>query len=483
MKLHELLRDTGIRPECAPGDTEVTAITCDSRRVEPGCVFVCIAGTAVDGHRFAAQAEAAGAIAVVVQRDLGLRTQLMAANTRAAWAQMCANWFGRPADRLRMVGVTGTNGKTTTTTLMKSMLEQQGHKVGLVGTIQNMIGDRVLPAEHTTPDPYDLQSLFALMVVEGCEYCIMEVSSHALDQHRVGGCSFELGVFTNLTQDHLDYHGTMENYMAAKKRLFSLCRIGVVNRDDAWAGAIMEDVPCQLVTYSVRSNEGDYLARNLRHRADGVDFELVGTGQIGRVHMQIPGQFSVYNGLCAAAACLALGMSFDRVVETLSAAAGVKGRAEVVPTGRNFTVVIDYAHTPDGLENICRTLKACCPGRLVTLFGCGGDRDKTKRPIMGELAARLSDYVVVTSDNPRSEQPMVIIEDILVGMRDTATPYTVVENRGEAIHWAIAHAQPGDTLLLAGKGHETYQILQTGTIHLDEREVVAEALAALPTEN
>ena len=483
MKLQELLRDTGVVPGNIPADTEVTSITCDSRRVEAGCVFVCIAGTAVDGHRFAAQAEQAGAVAVVVQQDLGLRTQLMAENTRAAWAQMCANWFGRPADRLKMVGVTGTNGKTTTTTLIKSMLEQQGHKVGLVGTIQNMIGDRVLPAEHTTPDPYDLHSLFSLMVMEGCTYGIMEVSSHALDQHRVGGVHFDVGVFTNLTQDHLDYHGTMENYMAAKKRLFSQCDVGIVNRDDDWAEPMMADAPCPIITYSVRSNEGDYLARNLRYRADGVDFELVGTGEISRVHMQIPGRFSAYNGLCAATACLALGMPFDRVVEALSAAAGVKGRAEVVPTGRNFTVVIDYAHTPDGLENICRTLKECCPGRLVTLFGCGGDRDRTKRPIMGGLAARLSDYVVVTSDNPRSEEPMAIIEEILVGMQDTATPYTVLENRSEAIRWAIAHAQPQDTILLAGKGHETYQILKTGTIHLDEREVVAEALAALPKED
>ncbi len=479
LKLYELLRDTGITPEIWAQEADVTSITCDSRRVEAGCVFVCIAGTAVDGHRFAAEAEAAGAVAVVVQRDMGLRTQLMTANTRAVWAQMCANWFGRPADRLRMVGVTGTNGKTTTTSLMKAMLEQEGYKVGLVGTIQNRIGDRVLPAEHTTPDPYDLQSMLSLMVMEGCDFCVMEVSSHALDQHRIGGCTFELGVFTNLTQDHLDYHGTMEAYMQAKKRLFSLCRTGIVNRDDRWAEPLMEGVPCRLLTYSVRSNEGDYLARNVRTRADGVDFELVGTGQIGRVHMRIPGQFSVYNGLCAATACLALGMSFDRVVETLSAANGVKGRAEVVPTGREFTVVIDYAHTPDGLENICQTLKECCAGRLVTLFGCGGDRDKTKRPLMGEIAARLSDYVVVTSDNPRSENPAAIIEDILAGMKNTATPYTVVENRREAIAWAVAHAQPGDTLLLAGKGHETYQILNTGTVHLDEREVVAEALAAL----
>jgi len=477
MKLNELLNGTGIDVGFIKEDTEITSITCDSRRVEPGCLFVCIVGTAVDGHIYAEAAQTAGAAAVVVQRDMGLHTQLVAENTRMAWAQICANWFGHPASRLKMIGITGTNGKTTTTTLIKSMLEYAGHKVGLIGTIHNLIGDRVLPARHTTPDPYDLQSLLALMVVEGCDYCVMEVSSHALHQRRVAGCVYELGVFTNLTQDHLDYHGTMENYMLAKKELFSLSRAGIVNMDDAWADAVSEGVPCPLTTYSAKNDAADYVARNVRYRADGVDFGLVGIGKIGRVNMKIPGQFSVYNGLCAATVCLALGMEFDTVVTALSAAEGVKGRAEVVPTGRDFTVVIDYAHTPDGLDNICRTLKECCAGRLVTLFGCGGDRDKTKRPLMGAVAADLSDYLVVTSDNPRSEDPAAIIEDIVAGLKDKTTPYTVVENRVEAIHWAIAHAQPGDTVLLAGKGHETYQILADETIHLDEREVVAEALS------
>ena len=478
MKLHELLQNTGMTAEAMDTDREITAITCDSRRVEPGCLFVCIDGTAVDGHRFAAAAEADGAAAVVVQRDMGLRAQLLTDNSRRAWAEICANWFGRPSERLDLIGVTGTNGKTTTTTLIKSMLEHAGHKVGLIGTIQNMVGDRVLPARHTTPDSYDLQSMLALMVVEGCDYCVMEISSHALDQQRVAGCFCDIGIFTNLTQDHLDYHKTMENYLAAKKRLFSMCRTGIVNLDDAAAPEMMREVPCELVTYSATSDRADYVARNIRHRADGVDFELVGIGQIGRVRMRIPGQFSVYNGLAAATACLTAGMDFQTVVEALSAAEGVKGRAEVVPTGRDFTVVIDYAHTPDGIENICRTLKECCKGRLVTLFGCGGDRDKTKRPKMGAIAAALSDYLVITSDNPRSEAPEAIIRDILAGLEGTKTPYTVIENRVEAIRWAIAHAQPGDTLLLAGKGHETYQILADGVIHLDEREVVAEALAA-----
>ena len=478
MKLQDLLQGTGIVAQTVDGSMEISGITCDSRRVEKGGVFVCIDGTAVDGHRFAAGAQEAGAAVIVTQRDLGLRAQLIVEDTRLVWAQLCANWFGNPSKKLRLIGVTGTNGKTTTTSLIKSMLEYDGHKVGLIGTVQNMIGDRVLPSGHTTPDSYDMQSMFHLMVAEGCDFCVMETSSHALDQQRVAGCEFEVGVFTNLTQDHLDYHGTMENYMAAKKKLFSISRTGIFNIDDGWSAAMMEGLPCETATFSAKSDTADYVARNIRYRADGVSFELVGTGQIGRVRLSIPGQFSVYNGLAAATACLAIGMPFERVVESLSAASGVKGRAEVVPTGRNFTVVIDYAHTPDGLENICRTLKECCGGRLVTLFGCGGDRDKTKRPKMGAVAASLSDYLVVTSDNPRSEEPRAIIEDILVGLDGSKTPYTVIENRIEAIRWAIANAQEGDTVLLAGKGHETYQILASGTIHLDEREVVAQALAA-----
>lgn len=478
MKLQDLLYNTGIElTDALSGEREIKAITCDSRRVEAGCLFLCVVGTAVDGHRYAADAAAAGAAVVVVQRDMGLENQLLVEDTRRAWAEICANWYGRPAEKLHMIGVTGTNGKTTTTCLIKSMLEYDGHKVGLMGTIQNMIGDTALPSGHTTPDPFDLQSMLALMVADGCEYCVMEVSSHALDQHRVGGCTFDIGVFTNLTQDHLDYHKTMENYSAAKKKLFSMCRKGIVNLDDPFAAAIMEGVPCELTSYSTKNDTADYVARNIRHRADGVDFELVGVGQIGRVRMNIPGQFSVYNGLAAATACLLAGMPFQRVLEALSDAKGVKGRAEVVPTGRDFTVVIDYAHTPDGLENICRTMKECCNGRLITLFGCGGDRDKTKRPKMGAIAAALSDEIIVTSDNPRTENPGAIIEDILAGLTDSKTPCTVIENRIEAIRFGISHAAAGDILLLAGKGHETYQILGTEVIHLDEREVVAAALA------
>ena len=474
MNLKNLL--TGIEYRGTVPEIPITGICRDSRKVTEGCAFVCIRGTGVDSHAFAADALAKGAAVVITERDLGLSPQVVVDDGRAAWAQLCANRFGHPSKRLKLIGITGTNGKTTTTYLLKAILEQAGHRVGLIGTIQNMIGQQVLAAGHTTPDSYELQEMLCAMADAGCDYVVMEVSSHALDQARVGGCSFEAGVFTNLTQDHLDYHVTMENYAAAKKRLFFMCKIGIVNQDDPWTATLCEGIPCPVTTYSAHDDTADYTARNVRQRPDGVDFELVGLKDIGRIRLATPGQFSVYNALAAATCALALGVSFEDVTRALSAAGIVKGRAEVVPTGRDFTVVIDYAHTPDGVENICSTLNACKAGRLVTLFGCGGDRDRTKRPKMGAAAARLSDFLIVTSDNPRTEDPDAIIADILTGLEGTDTPYTVIPNRAEAIRWAIRNAQPGDTLLLAGKGHETYQILKDGTIPFDEREVVADTL-------
>ncbi len=474
MKLLKLLQNitaTGFRE-----DVEITELCRDSRKIAQGCLFVCIAGTKVDSHQFAAEALENGAAAVVCERDLGLARQILVPDGRAAWAQLCANWFDRPSEKLCMIGITGTNGKTSTSYLLKGILEKAGHTVGLVGTIQNMIGNRVVQTGQTTPDPYELQQLFAAMVDAGCRYAVMEVSSHALDQERVRGCRFSVGVFTNLTQDHLDYHGTMEAYARTKKRLFAISDKAVLNADDVWYQTMREALPCAAVSYSAASVDADYTAHHVRERPDGVDFELVTTGSIGRVKLKTPGRFSVYNALAAAACALELGISFDEVVSALCDAAIVKGRAEVVPTNRDFTVVIDYAHTPDGLQNICETLNACKAGRLVTVFGCGGDRDRTKRPKMAAIAAALSDFVVVTSDNPRTEDPHAIIADIVAGLNGTEVSYEIVPDRIEAIHWAIRHARAGDTILLAGKGHETYQILNTGTVHLDEREVVAQAL-------
>lgn len=475
MKLTDFLNDVPSRF----ADIELTYITNDSRRVVKGCAFVCIIGSNSDGHDFAADAAQKGAAVIISQRDMGLDNQIVVHDTHRAYADGCAAYFGNAADSLKLIGITGTNGKTTVTYLVKSVLEQLGKKVGLIGTIQNMIGDDELPAKNTTPDAYELHSLFRKMVDAGCEYCIMEVSSHALDQKRVNGLHFEVAGLTNISQDHLDYHGTMDNYIAAKKKLFSMCDIGVFNADDACCEQLMEGVPCKTITYSVNNGVSDYIAKGMTCRSDGVNFELIGDSVISRIKLKTPGKFSVYNGLCAVSMVLALGFEFDSVATALSNSTAVKGRAEVVPTNKDFTVIIDYAHTPDGIENILSTMREIKTGRLVALFGCGGDRDRTKRPKMAEASAKLADFVIVTSDNPRSEDPQRIIDDVLTGLRDTDTPYKVIVNRADAIKWAIENAQSEDLIVLMGKGHETYQILADKTIHFDEREVVNDALTNL----
>ncbi len=477
MWLKELLSGIDVKNEIA--DIQVKDVTQDSRLVKEGSLFICVKGATFDGHSVAAEMLEKGASAVVVERDLGLDRQIIVENSRGVYSPICANFFGNPAKKLKLIGLTGTNGKTTTTFLIKQILEDTGKKVGLIGTVQNMIGDEVYPAKFTTPDPYELQKLFAMMVEAGCEYCVMEVSSQALAQGRVNGLHFAVGAFTNLTQDHLDYHKTWENYFNSKRKLFENCDIAVTNFDDKYGLEIVKDLNFKkLVTYSVNSNDATYLAKNVTFKANGVEYELIGD-TIGRCNCPIPGRFSVYNSLCAASCALSLGIAFDDVLKAISHSKGVKGRIEVVPCDRDFTIIIDYAHSPDGLENIISSLREIAKGRVVTLFGCGGDRDKTKRPKMGRIAAELSDFCVVTSDNPRSENPSEIIKDILVGMQGIDTPYEVVENRREAIKYAIENAKKDDIILLAGKGHETYQILPTGTIHFDEREAVAQVLSEL----
>lgn len=477
MKLKEILKGIEVLNEYT--DAEVLEVTQDSRLVQEGSLFICVKGATFDGHSVAEEMLDKGASAVVVERDLGLDRQILVKDSRAVYSPICANFFGNPAEKLKLIGLTGTNGKTTTTFLIKQILENVGKKVGLVGTVQNMIGDEVYPAKFTTPDPHELQKLFAMMVNAGCEYCVMEVSSQALAQGRVNGLHFAVSAFTNLTQDHLDYHKTWENYFNSKKLLFENSSVAVTNIDDENGLEIVKGLEFdKLITYSVNKNNATYLAKNVTFKASGVEYELIGD-TIGRCSCPIPGRFSVYNSLCAASCALALGISFHDVLMAISKSQGVKGRIEVVPCERDFTVIIDYAHSPDGLENIITSLQEIAKGRVVTLFGCGGDRDKTKRPKMGKIAAELSDFCVVTSDNPRSENPSEIIKDILVGMQGIDTPYVVVENRREAIEYAIKNAQKDDIILLAGKGHETYQILPTGTIHFDEREAVAEVLSEL----
>lgn len=474
MRLSELLQR--VTQNVPAEDPEITFVTEDSRKVRAGCAFVCIQGKNFDGHTLAAQAVEAGARAVIAQRDTGLGCQVLVPDSRAAYALMCEAFFGNPAEQLRLIGITGTNGKTTSAFLMKEILEYAGCRTGLIGTVQNMVGDEALPAQLTTPDPYELNALFDKMVRAGCTHCVMEVSSQALAQQRVAGLHFDIALFTNLTQDHLDYHGTFENYLAAKHKLFQQAKQAVVNLDDPAAAAMTEGTDCAVTTFSIRRDDADFTAKNVQDRPDCVEYELVGNGMIGRVHLGIPGRFSVYNSMGALLCAMKAGVSFQQALAALRAAGGVKGRIEVVPTGTEYTVIIDYAHSPDGLQNILSSLREIARGRIICVFGCGGDRDRTKRPKMGAVAAKLADVAVVTSDNPRSEDPEQIIRDVLEGMQDAEIPVYVEVDRTKAIRLALRLAQKDDFVLLAGKGHETYQILKTGKIHYDEREVVAQIL-------
>lgn len=459
-------------------EIEITGVTCNSNEVKEGYAFVCIKGSKVDGHTFASSAVEKGAAVIIAEYDTHCENQIIVEDTHAAYSDMSAKWFGNPADSLKLIGVTGTNGKTSVTYMLKKILEAQGEKVGLIGTIQNMIGDEIIASKNTTPDAYSLNSLFSLMKEKGCKYVIMEVSSHALDQCRVYNLDFEVAIFTNLTQDHLDYHETMENYLLAKKKLFSMCRKALINMDDSYYNELVKDLDCEILTYSL-SDASTYSAKAIKYEPASVDYEFVSDKDISHIRVNTGGKFTVYNSLCAVSCAVELGLPVSDCAQAIMALEGVKGRAEVVPCDKGFTIIIDYAHTPDGLENILTSFRECKKNKLTVVFGCGGDRDKTKRPIMGSIASRYADFVIVTSDNPRSENPTEIINDILVGMEGSLTPKKVIENRIDAIRYAIETATQDDIIVLAGKGHETYQILSTGTIHLDEREVVAEVLQNL----
>lgn len=475
MKLYSLVQELGV--PCEAENKEVTFITDNSAKVIPGCIFVCIEGKRFDGHTKAAEAIENGAVAVVVQKDMGLKEQILVENTRAAYARISAAFFGHPERKLKIIGVTGTNGKTTSCFILKSVLDSMGHKTGLIGTVKNVVGDKEYPAVLTTPDCYDLFSLFNEMVECGCDYCTMEVSSQALDQRRVEGIHFEAAIFTNLTQDHLDYHGTFENYKAAKHMLFENTSLAILNIDDEAAEYMMSDTDCRKVTFSVDNDKCDYSAKNIRISASGVKYELVSNDNIGRVKFPVPGKFSVYNSMGAAVCLVEMGIDFKAVLDGLANCIGVPGRMEVVPTDTPYTVIIDYAHTPDGLENVLGCVREITQGKVITVFGCGGDRDKTKRPIMGGIAAKLSDVAVITSDNPRSEDPDAIIKDITDGVGKHVSKIIVDPDRTSAIRKALHAAQEGDVVVLAGKGQETYQILASGKIHYDEREIVAGILA------
>ena len=478
MKLKELLAGLEILSSNVNLETEAAQVCYDSRQVKSGDLFVALSGYAVDGHRFIPQAMASGAAAVLCQvpPENGETPYVQVADSRRALAVAGANFFGHPAKDMTMVGVTGTNGKTTSTYLLKAVLEAQGKKVGLIGTNQNMIGEKALPTERTTPESFELQKLFAAMRDAGCTHVVMEVSSHALYLDRVYGVPYAVGVFTNLTQDHLDFHKTMEEYCDAKSILFRNCGTGVVNAGDPWTPRLLKGAACKVVTFS-SGGGADLWPEDVLLAEDHVAFTAVHGGDRVPVRVNIPGRFMVDNALGVLGAALALGIPLEESAAVLARVPHVKGRVEVAPTpGKDYTVLIDYAHSPDSLVNVLATVKGFAKGRTIALFGCGGDRGKAKRPKMGRAAAETADLVVVTTDNPRTERPADIIADILPGLQGTGTPYEVIEDRVEAIHWAMDHAQAGDVIVLCGKGHETYQEVGHEKRHMDEREIVADYL-------
>ena len=472
MQLQDLLKGLEILSLRADPTKEITGVSYNSRDVEPGHVFVAISGMETDGEAFVADAMDQGAACVICEKEQEGVPFVTVPSARRALAEASANWYGHPARELTVVGITGTNGKTSTSYYIKHILERAlDTKVGLVGTIQNMVGDEILPAGRTTPESADLQALLRHMADAGCTHAVMEVSSHALALDRVYGIPFAVGVFTNLTQDHLDFHRTMEAYCDAKALLFRQCDAGVCNSDDPWRERLLRGSTCRTVLYGI-DGPADLRVENICLSGSGVTYDAVTEKERLRVWAATPGRFTVYNTLAALAAARELGVSPAAGAEALRSALPVRGRLEPVSThGRPYHVLIDYAHTPDALENVLSAARGFTPGRLVALFGCGGDRDRTKRPRMGAIAARLADFSVVTSDNPRTEAPDAIIRDILAGMEGCQS-YTVVEDRIEAIRYALSHALPGDVIVLCGKGHEDYQVIGHTKRHLDEREIV-----------
>ena len=479
MLLSEVLKDIPILDCTADLNMDITGVSYDSRRVEPGHLFVAITGYAADGHRFIPMALEKGAACVLCeQKPEGDIPYVRVPDSRVALAILGANWYDHPAEKMTILGVTGTNGKTSVTYLLKSVLEQTlNAKVGLIGTIQNMIGDQVIPTVRTTPESFELQGLFAEMAAAGCTHVVMEVSSHALYLHRVDCIPFAVGAFTNLTEDHLDFHKTMEAYRKAKALLFRRCGFSVFNIDDEMVAKTVGEAACWSLTLSAKGNPADLTATDVTLGSDHVAFTANYKDSVCPVRVQIPGGFTVYNALTVLGMAIGLGIRPEAAAKALGSVKGVKGRLEVVPTpGKDYTVLIDYAHTPDALENVLRSVRGFCKGRLIAVFGCGGDRDPMKRPIMGKIGVKLSDLAIITSDNPRTEDPEKIIADILKGLQDLDKPYLVVENRREAIARAMQEAKAGDIIVLCGKGHETYQILGTEKTHLDEREEVARHL-------
>lgn len=477
MRLRELLEGMEVISQTISPDTEITHVCVDSRATQKGSLFVAVPGNRCDGGHYARQAVDRGAVCVVCQSELPPDLPwVKVRDARLALSQLACRWYGHPSRQLTTLGVTGTNGKTTVTYLLRHILQRTGMKTGLIGTVQNIVGEQTLPAQRTTPDALQIQQLLSAMTKNGCSHAVMEVSSHALDQHRAEGIDFAVGIFTNLTEDHLDYHGTMGCYCDAKAKLFQMSRMGVCNADDPWTERLLAGASCPSVYYGIH-NPAEVWAEDIFLHSRSVDFTVCTARTRTPVHLGVPGRFSVYNALGAIAACGELGIPPEECAAALATFPGVAGRMEVVPTpGKPYTLLIDYAHTPDALENVLKTVRGFAQNRVIAVFGCGGDREREKRPLMGHIAGKLADLTIITSDNPRTEEPMAIIRDILPGIAGAEDKYIVEPDRRGAIALAMGRAAAGDVIVLCGKGHETYQEIGDKTIPMDEREIVRSLL-------
>lgn len=480
MRLSELMQHVSY--QLVGEDIDIGGIAYDSRKVEPGFLFAAVSGLKHDGHDYVSEAVARGAAAVLVERVVDTPVpQVLVEDTRFALGHAAAAFYGYPAKQLKVIGVTGTNGKTTTTYMVRSILEQAGKRVGLIGTIETVYNGQSRVSDRTTPESLDLQRILADMAADQVEYVVMEVSSHALALHRTNGMEFRAGIFTNLTQDHLDFHETLEDYFQSKARLFNqVTAFAVINCDDLHGAELMAQVPVPTISYGV-DRAVQVQAVDIEVGPKQTSYTLKTPWGTAALELRLTGRFNVYNSLAAAAVCLGEGVAIEHVKRGLESLQGVPGRFEVVDEGQPFTVIVDYAHTPDGLENILRTARSMTQGRVVVVFGAGGDRDRSKRPLMGEIAVRLADRVIITSDNPRSEDPQVICADILAGVKKIRTDadYAIQVDRRSAIRQALAEARPSDIILIAGKGHETYQEIQGVRTHFDDREEARKALKEL----
>ena len=485
-KLSALLTDAGKSAEYAysGGDCDITGITDDTRSVSEGCIFICVKGARFDGHTAAAEMLEKGAAAVVCDHDLGLGDrQIVVSDTRKFYGHLTAAWFEHPEKQLTLIGITGTNGKTTLATMVHDILSYTGEKTGLIGTTGALIGNEPVERDDstpTTPKVYELYKIFRMMADQGCKYCVMEVSSFALEQNRIGPAVYECAVFTNLTRDHLDYHGTMENYYQAKKKLFTdHCKCAFINTEDSYGERLYNEISCPKYSYGLKGDTSIY-ASYIKHSGGVTKFWFCCPGKSFPFTLRMMGGYNILNATAAIAVCAQLKIPMEKITEAMGCFKGVRGRCEIIPTGKDFFIVCDYAHSPDALENMLPSIKENTEGRLICLFGCGGDRDRTKRPLMAKAAAQFADYLIVTSDNPRNEDPDAIIDEIMTGLEGSEVPCDRITDRKEAIFHAVRIARKGDVIVLAGKGHEDYQVLAGNVhIHFDEREIVAQGLALL----